>query len=195
MQTLQNLKQVIAFAECWCQSVAQFETFEVTMQRLRRYSLYLLLLISHSAAGNSLPLADLVVVDKSDRRLYLFSGDKVLASFPVALGQEPSGHKEEEGDSKTPEGRYFLDARNPNSEFFLSIHVSYPDVNDRRRAAELKVPPGGQIMIHGQPNEPKYSREFYRTADWTDGCIAVSNSAMVDIWLMTELHTPIEIRP
>ncbi len=154
-----------------------------------------LLFATFAEATQTLPRADRVLVDKSERTLYLLSGDEVLASFPVALGQVPDGHKQEEGDSRTPEGHYRLDTRNPNSDFFLSIHISYPNSRDRDRAASRGARPGGLIMIHGQPNEPKYSREFYRTADWTEGCIAVSNSAMVDIWLMTDSNTPIEIRP
>ena len=147
------------------------------------------------ASATELPVADRVVVDKSERLLFLMSGEDVLASFPVALGQEPIGHKSEEGDSRTPEGRYFLDTRNRESDFFLSIRISYPNTEDRQRARRQGVPPGGQIMIHGQPNEPKYSREFYRSSDWTDGCIAVSNAAMIDIWLMTRDMTPIDILP
>ncbi len=153
------------------------------------------LLVCVPVSAETLPMADRVVVDKSDRVLWLQQGDKILATYPIALGQEPNGHKTEEGDSKTPEGRYRLDARNPNSDFFLSIHVSYPAPGDLAAAAAKGVSPGGLIMIHGQPNEPKYSDEFYKTSDWTDGCIAVSNSAMIDIWLMTSLNTPIEIRP
>ena len=147
------------------------------------------------AAANKLAQADLVIVDKSERRLYLMDGESVLADFPIALGREPVGHKREEGDSRTPEGRYFLDTRNRDSDFFLSIRVSYPNADDRSRARLNGVAPGGMIMIHGQPNEPKYSEAYYRSADWTDGCIAVSNAAMIDIWLMTGDRTPIEIRP
>lgn len=146
-------------------------------------------------ADDAQPLADKVVVDKSDRELRLLKDGAVLARFPVALGQQPEGHKLEEGDSRTPEGRYYLDARNPNSEFFLSIRVSYPSPADRQDAAGRGVRPGGQIMIHGQPNEPKYSVGFYKSADWTNGCIAVSNAAMIDIWLMTSHNTPIDIQP
>ncbi len=104
-------------------------------------------------------------------------------------------HKREEGDSRTPEGRYHLTGRNPNSDFFLSIQVSYPNEQDRARAARRGVSPGGQIMIHGLPNEPTHSEEYYRIADWTNGCIGVSNSDMVDIWLMTGDDTPIDILP
>ena len=139
--------------------------------------------------------ADYVVVDKSDRKLYLYKAGRILREFDVALGQMPNGPKQREGDFRTPEGKYVLDDRNVNSDFFLSIHVSYPNETDRARARELGVDPGGQIMIHGLPNEPKYDVRHYQGTDWTDGCIAVSNSDMVDIWLMTRESTPIEIRP
>ena len=139
--------------------------------------------------------ADYVVVDKSDRRLYLYKAGRVLREFDVSLGLVPNGAKQREGDFRTPEGKYTLDARNANSDFFLSIHVSYPNEADRARAAAIGVDPGGQIMIHGWPNEPKHDVRRYQGSDWTDGCIAVSNSDMIDIWLMTRESTPIEIRP
>ncbi len=139
--------------------------------------------------------ADFVVVDKSDRKLYLYKAGRVLREFDVALGLVPNGPKQREGDFKTPEGRYVLDARNVNSDYFLSIHVSYPDESDRARARAQGVDPGNGIMIHGWPNELKRDLSSYRATDWTDGCIAVSNSDMVDIWLMVRDSTPIEIRP
>ncbi len=141
------------------------------------------------------PVADRVVIDKSDRQISLWRGDTLLKRAKVALGLRPQGHKSREGDFRTPEGRYQLVERNPNSDFFLSIRVSYPAPADVRKAARLGVAPGGQIMIHGQPNKPKHNEEYYRRTDWTDGCIAVSNSDMVDIWLMTTPSTPITIRP
>jgi murein L,D-transpeptidase YafK len=100
-----------------------------------------------------------------------------------------------EGDFKTPEGSYELDMRNPNSDYFLSIHVSYPNNKDRQEARQKGVDPGGQIMIHGQPNAPTYSAGYYKSTDWTNGCIAVSNSDMIDIWLMTPNSVAIEILP
>jgi murein L,D-transpeptidase YafK len=139
--------------------------------------------------------ADYVVVDKSDRKLYLYRAGRVLREFDVSLGLVPNGPKQREGDFRTPEGKYSLGGRNVNSDFFLSIHVSYPNEADRARARAQGVDPGGEIMIHGWPNEPKYDLRRYQGADWTDGCIAVSNSDMVDIWLMTRESTPIEIRP
>ena len=141
------------------------------------------------------PRAELVIIEKEARKLHLVKSGEPFKSFDIALGIQPMGHKTQEGDFRTPEGRYQLDARNPNSEYFLSIHVSYPNRQDRQKAARLGVDPGGAIMIHGQPNEPTRSETYYRTQDWTNGCIAVSNSAMIDIWLMTDDNTPIEIRP
>ena len=157
-------------------------------------------LVCNAAAEERTPApgpdrADYVVVDKSDRKLYLYKAGRVLREFPVSLGQMPNGPKQREGDFRTPEGKYFLDARNTNSDYFLSIQVSYPNEADRARAAAEGVDPGGQIMIHGWPNEPKYDLRRYQATDWTDGCIAVSNADMVDIWLMTRESTPIEIRP
>lgn len=150
---------------------------------------------SGSLPAAEFPVADKVLVEKAERKLHLLKDGVAFRSFDIALGMAPEGHKQEEGDSRTPEGLYMLDARNPDSDFFLSIHVSYPNSADRRRAREKGVSPGGAIMIHGQPNVPTYSAAFYRSSDWTDGCIAVSNSDMIDIWLMTPDNVPIEIRP
>lgn len=169
----------------------------VYRQRLVQAALIIccLLLAVTPAGGNRFPQADEVVVHKTDRKLELKRDDEVIKSFDIALGLEPAGHKRREGDSRTPEGRYRLIERNTESDFFLSILISYPNTADRSRARAAGVSPGGQIMIHGQPNRPKHNEEFYRLTDWTDGCIAVSNSDMVDIWLMTDENTPITIMP
>jgi murein L,D-transpeptidase YafK len=148
-----------------------------------------------SARANDFPVADKVLVEKSKRKLHLLRGGVAFRSFDIALGIRPIGHKEKEGDFKTPEGNYLLDAKNPDSEYFLAIHVSYPNSDDRAEARSKGVDPGGAIMIHGQPNDPTRSEAYYRSQDWTNGCIAVSNSDMIDIWLMTAENTPIEIRP
>jgi murein L,D-transpeptidase YafK len=140
-------------------------------------------------------IADSVLVVKSERKLYLLKAGRVLRTFDVSLGLMPVGPKHREGDMRTPEGRYTLEERNANSDFFLSIKVSYPNAADRARAQTAGDDPGGQIMIHGLPNTPRYDARRYHGWDWTDGCIAVSNSDMVDIWLMTRESTPIEIRP
>jgi murein L,D-transpeptidase YafK len=151
--------------------------------------------VGPAAALNPLETADRVVVRKAERKLYLMKDGRALRTFKVALGLRPDGPKLREGDFRTPEGSYRLVERNPNSDFFLSIRVSYPNDDDVRRARSIGVRPGGQIMIHGLPNNPSRSPEYYRRTDWTDGCIAVSNGDMVDIWLMTARDTPIEILP
>lgn len=147
------------------------------------------------ATASAIEMADRVVVRKSERRLLLMRGERVLRSFDVALGLSPTGHKQREGDFRTPEGNYRLAGRNPNSDFFLAIQVNYPGPDDLRRASQEGVDPGGLIMIHGQPNRPSKPLEYYQTRDWTNGCIAVSNADMVDIWLMTPDNTPIQILP
>ena len=165
------------------------------MRKLSFMLLPALFLLQGGLQAGVFPLADRVVVDKSDRKLHLMQGGAVFRTYDIALGIRPVGDKEYEGDFRTPEGRYLLDARNPNSEFFLSIRVSYPNGQDVREARAKGLDPGGAIMIHGQPNVPTRSETYYRTQDWTNGCIAVSNSDMIDIWLMTGDNTPIEIRP
>jgi len=155
----------------------------------------MMLLVPGLLRAGEFPVADEVIIDKSDRVLQLLNKGKIFRTFKIALGISPTGDKKAEGDFKTPEGRYLLDLRNPNSDYFLSIHVSYPSVADRREAKQFGLDPGGDIMIHGQPNLPSHSEAYYQTQDWTNGCIAVSNSDMIDIWLMTGENTPIEIRP
>ncbi|HXQ64627.1 MAG TPA: L,D-transpeptidase family protein [Steroidobacteraceae bacterium] len=147
------------------------------------------------AAAEMLRAADAVLVVKSERRLYLLRDGQPFKSYRVALGLNPTGHKEREGDFRTPEGKYLLDARNSSSEFFLSIHLSYPSEDDMKHARRNRWRPGGSIMIHGLPNVPRKSAGYYRTADWTDGCIALTNDDMLEVWLLTRDNTPIEIRP
>ncbi len=167
--------------------------------RLMSVLLCTLLLSVAAARAETLPSnheqADSILVVKSERKMYLLRAGRILRAFDVALGLVPNGPTAREGDFRTPEGRYHLDARNADSDYFLSIKVSYPNERDRARARADGVDPGGQIMIHGLPNQPKYDMRHYQGADWTDGCIAVSNSDMVDIWLMTRESLPIEIRP
>jgi murein L,D-transpeptidase YafK len=148
-----------------------------------------------SSAEAALPLADSVLVRKSERKLYLMHQGEVLRSYKIALGLRPEGHKQFEGDYRTPEGKYRLTRRNPNSEYFLSIQIDYPNPKDVARARQQGLQPGGAIMIHGEPNLPRKPRNYYANVDWTEGCIAVSNSDMVEIWLMTPPNTPIEIAP
>ncbi len=149
-------------------------------------------------AADELPAnarADRVLVLKKERKLLLIANGKTLKTYGVALGGSPNGPKTREGDHKTPEGMYFLDRRNPKSRFYRSIHVSYPDAKDRARAQQLGVPPGGDIMIHGLPNGYRWVGNAHRLHDWTDGCIAVTDKEMDEIWRAVPDGTPIEIRP
>ena len=146
-------------------------------------------------SGASMPMADRVVVKKGERRLLLMHGDSILRTYKVALGLNPVGHKERAGDFRTPEGRYRLTRRNPRSDFFLSIQVSYPNDQDLKKARRNGWDTGGSIMIHGLPNQLKHTPAYYENRDWTDGCIAVSNADMLEIWLLTANNTPIDILP
>lgn len=140
---------------------------------------------------------DSVVVRKGARRMDLLKSGAVFRSYRIALGDSPRGHKLQEGDERTPEGDYFLDWRNPRSNYYKSIHVSYPNDNDRAFASAMGVSPGGMIMIHGRPNwltSAKVAKE-YDGRDWTDGCIAVTNSEMDEIWRLVRDGTPIRILP
>jgi murein L,D-transpeptidase YafK len=143
----------------------------------------------------TVPFADEVVVRKSERRLYLLRHGEVLRSYRVALGLIPQGPKERAGDFRTPEGRYQLTRRNSRSDYFLSIQVSYPNADDLRRAQREHVNPGGSIMVHGLPNNQRHPPDYYAAEDWTDGCIGMSNADMVELWLMVQDNTPIQILP
>ena len=145
-------------------------------------------------AGVLLP-ADRVIVHKSERRMELLREGRTIANYKVSLGLNPSGHKQREGDFRTPEGSYRLTRRNARSDFFLSVQVSYPEPVDIALARRNGWSPGGLIMVHGLPNAPKYPRDRYLNTDWTDGCIALSNEDMLDFWLLTGPGTPIEIHP
>ena len=148
-----------------------------------------------SASPPPLPASaasDKVLVLKSQRKLYLMQGGKILKRYKVSLGGHPVGPKIREGDRKTPEGKYVLDWHNTESQFYKSIHISYPNENDLARAEKLGVPPGGDLFIHGQPND--FTGPGKQPGDWTDGCIAVSNQEMDEIWRAVADGTPIEIK-
>jgi murein L,D-transpeptidase YafK len=138
---------------------------------------------------------DRVVVDKHDRQLTLMVDGEPYRSYRVSLGFEPDGHKQQQGDGRTPEGTYILDYKNSGSAFYRSIHISYPNARDRARARRAGVKPGGDIMIHGQKNGFGWLGFLLQYFDWTAGCIAVTNRAMDDIWRLVSTGTPIEIRP
>jgi murein L,D-transpeptidase YafK len=160
----------------------------------------LLALLSCLAAGvpasaEEIAAADRVVVHKAEHKLYLYSGARLLGEYKVQLGLSPSGQKEREHDFRTPEGRYYLTRRNVRSDYFLAIQVSYPNKDDEIRARKKRWAPGGSIMIHGFPNQPKHPAAYYESNDWTDGCIALSNSDMVEVWMRTQDNIPIDIYP
>jgi murein L,D-transpeptidase YafK len=148
-----------------------------------------------SLHSDTLPIVDRVVVKKSERRMYLMHGGNIVRAYHVELGLSPVGQKERSGDFRTPEGTYRLETRNPRSDYFLSIRVSYPNEADTKRAHKRHWDAGGSIMIHGLPNLMKHDTAYYESHDWTDGCIAVSNIDMVEIWMLTPDDVPINILP
>jgi murein L,D-transpeptidase YafK len=154
-------------------------------------------ILDTAPAVNTGPLleADRVLVRKSERRLYLMKNDKVFREYRIALGDSPQGHKQQEGDERTPEGDYVLDWRNPNSVAYKSLHVSYPNAADRARARKQGVSPGGNIMVHGILNGYGEYGPLMQQYDWTDGCIAVLNREMEEIWQSVRNGTPIRIEP
>ena len=162
--------------------------------RLVRLSLILAILVALSACGGKFrtyngPEVTSVQVQKSARKMYLLHGNRVLESYDIGLGFAPVGHKEVEGDGKTPEGSYFINRRNPDSEYHLSLGISYPNEADRAKAELLGQEPGGDIFIHGAPKKRVPVR------DWTLGCIAVTDREMEDIYAMVRPGTPIHILP
>jgi tetratricopeptide (TPR) repeat protein len=138
---------------------------------------------------------DRILIEKSARRLLLISQGEVLKSYKIALGGNPIGPKERQGDNKTPEGAYVIDARNKDSRYHLSLHVSYPNEKDKKRARELGVSPGGDIMIHGIKNGFSWVGDAHAEADWTKGCIAVTDDEIEEIGKLAPKGTIVEIRP
>jgi murein L,D-transpeptidase YafK len=139
--------------------------------------------------------ADRVLVLKKERTLQLLSDGKVIKSYKVALGGDPAGPKTRQGDHKTPEGIYTLDSRNAHSQFHKAIHISYPNARDRAAARANGVSPGGGVFVHGLPNGYGWVGVSHRVKDWTDGCIAVTDQEIEEIWKAVANGTPIEIRP
>lgn len=147
-----------------------------------------------SACANKFPVyrgpkVTLVSVNKSNRKMHLYSGKRLLKVYDFELGFAPTGHKTIEGDGKTPEGEYFIDRKNPNSSFYLSVGISYPNANDIARARAMGKSPGGDIFIHGTP------KKFSNKQDWTWGCIAVTDREMREIYSMLTIGTKIVIQP
>ena len=154
--------------------------------------LFLVLLPAYGVSGQK---ADSVLVVKSERRLYLVIRNEVFASFTVSFGAKPVGHKKMQGDERTPEGHYILDYKNSKSKFYKSIHISYPNSEDRANARKLGVDPGGNIMIHGQPNGWGWTSSIIQLFHWTEGCVGLSDKDMDQVWAAVDPGTPIEIKP
>lgn len=162
-----------------------------------------LLMSSLTWAGENV---DLIVATKSTRKLTLMKNDQVVREYSFTMGWSPEGHKEQEGDERTPEGRYFIKFKNPNSDFHKALQISYPSEEDRKRARENGVDPGDFIMIHGQPNwwtdredVPDWARSIWDRVHtyvpWTDGCLAVTNEEIDEIYELVDIGTPIYIFP
>ena len=139
--------------------------------------------------------ADKILIEKNERRLTLFSKGEVLKTYKIALGGNPIGPKERQGDNKTPEGTYIIDSRNRNSRYHLSLHISYPNEKDKKRAKELGVSPGGDIMIHGIKNGFSWVGDYHSEVDWTKGCIAVTDEEIEEIDRLAPNGTVVEIMP
>jgi len=139
--------------------------------------------------------ADKILIEKKDRRLTLISKGKVLQTYKIALGGNPNGPKERQGDNKTPEGTYVIDSRNKDSRYHMSLHISYPNEKDKKRAKQLGVSPGGDIMIHGIKNGLSWVGDLHTEIDWTKGCIAVTDEEIEEIGKLAPNGTIVEIRP
>jgi murein L,D-transpeptidase YafK len=140
-------------------------------------------------------IADLVTVDKSAKTMSITSGGKVIRTFSVVFGAEPEGHKQQEGDEKTPEGTYLLDYKKEDSSFYRSMHINYPNSADKKAAQSLGVSPGGFIMVHGQRNRLGWLAPIMQKFNWTDGCIAITNSEMDEFMHLVPVNTKIVIKP
>lgn len=140
-------------------------------------------------------LVDSIVVEKSQHRLTLYKQGALVRSYLVALGQRPVGDKVRIGDMRTPEGMFRIEARNPASRYHRALRISYPDAAHRAKARALGVSPGGDIMIHGLPSRQAWVGASHRDYDWTEGCIAVTNQEIEEIWSAVPVGTPIQIKP
>ncbi|HHX04511.1 MAG: L,D-transpeptidase family protein [Thiopseudomonas sp.] len=153
-----------------------------------------ILCYASQANSNANPSVDKVLVVKSERALHLMHRGEVVKSYRVSLGKK-IGPKEYEGDQRTPEGLYWINWRKQSDNFNLAMHISYPNAKDLQRSKETGLPPGGMIMLHGTPNDEEYPEWFFNTLDWTEGCIALTNSDMQEVWKTVKDGTLIEIRP
>jgi murein L,D-transpeptidase YafK len=161
--------------------------------------IFSVLITNNTVYSESLPSAgihaDYILVEKSLKHLTLFQNERPIKTYNVALGRNPKGPKLTEGDLRTPEGRYIIDSRNPDSKYHLSLHISYPNDIDLEITGIAGVSPGGSIMIHGTGDEYAWMGSFHDVVDWTDGCIAVTNEEIEEIWQLVPDGTRIDILP
>ena len=147
--------------------------------------------VAHPPVG----LVDSIVVEKKAHKLTLFRDGKPTRTYLVALGGSPTGDKLRAGDRRTPEGIFYIDERQPNSRYHLALHISYPDAVHRARSQAIGAAPGGDIMIHGLPNGMGAAGATHRLADWTNGCVALTDQEIEEIWSVVPIGTPVEIKP
>jgi murein L,D-transpeptidase YafK len=155
---------------------------------------------SHSVVASATPLppiglADSIVVEKKAHMLTLFRDGKPMRTYLVALGGNPRGDKLSAGDRRTPEGLFYIDSRQPNSKYHLALHISYPDATHRARSLAAGMEPGGDIMIHGLPNGLGAAGATHRVNDWTNGCVALTDEEIEQIWSAVPIGTPVQIKP
>jgi murein L,D-transpeptidase YafK len=155
----------------------------------------LLLALYGPPSARATPPADTILIVKHERTLYLLRDNVPLRRYRIALGLSPTGAKEREWDFRTPEGSYIIDFRLEHSHYFKALHISYPSPADLKRSSALHRPAGGDIFIHGEPNRPTKPVSYYKTRDWTNGCIALADEDLQDLWDLTAGQTPVEIVP
>jgi murein L,D-transpeptidase YafK len=153
------------------------------------------LLAASTTVGPQSDPVDRILIEKSAHTMKLMRDNSVFKTYKVSLSRVPVGAKQRSGDHKVPEGQYFIDSKNRFSKFHLALHISYPNAADRLRAKKLGVDPGGNIEIHGLGSAYSWAGSLHRTIDWTDGCIAVTNSEIEEIFPLVPVGTPVEIRP
>jgi murein L,D-transpeptidase YafK len=166
--------------------------------RLLGLGAVLLLALYGQGAAQSTPharRADAILIVKHERKLYLLYDNYPVRSYRIALGLSPTGAKERQWDFRTPEGSYIIDFRLEHSHYFKALHISYPSPADLKRSSALHLPTGGDIFIHGEPNRPTKPVSYYRTRDWTNGCVARSDEDLQELWDLTAGQTPVEIVP
>lgn len=184
----------------FCAAGAATYTFARRVDRFWLPALFLSLLLGFVAQSpaqsvSATERADTILIVKHERKLYLLHDNSPLRSYRIALGLSPAGAKEREWDFRTPEGSYIIDFRQEHSRYFKALHISYPSPADRKRSAAQHLSAGRDIFIHGEPNQPSKPDSYYKTRDWTNGCIALSDEDLQDVWNLTAGRTRVEIVP